>query len=618
MGEYVQTVNSAGSGFGQEHSIINGMNRLIAISLQSADSASQLLEDLKYQAPDGAEQPTQVELPGILEYQPSELTDPTIDLFEEARPEPPELFTPPAINFGQPPEANFSPPSISFVDRPTPTAPILPTKPQFVERVSPDDPMYTLPDVPTLRALNIPSVPTIIEHAFTAVSPTNDTPEIVAQGFIWDEVAYSPKLAELSNKIAHYLSFDFDAAETAIWERGQERVERSTNEAILGLTNDIAARGFSLPTGVMLAAASEMRMKGAEAKYDNARDAMIKAAEINTQKLTLVIQSGIQYEAQWMNYTTQYAQRAFDAVKLSQDAFYKVLDAKIALYNSRVQSYQVEAQVHRDLIQAELLKLEAYKSELEGQKIIGELNLQDVELYKAKLGGVMSIVEIYKAKVEAFVGSINADKTRIEMFGEEVAAYKAQIDANAAEYAAWSESLKAESVKAQVYETEVKAFASLVDAYRTTESVVIEQGKFELATAEQNLRNFEAELKTFEVSVQAYMARLQGQTAVATTKLQTYATLESAAAEAARVNRQIGALSIEANKANALMSLEHAHKSVIEAQENGRIAATVATQSAQVYAQLAASAMSALNYSSSSSMSSSLTNSLSESYSASI
>ncbi len=512
-------------------------------------------------------------------------------------------------------------PSFSFEAKPVVTPPTNPGEaPVVLDKVMPLAPTVSLPSVPTLRDISLPSVPNILIPSFAGVSPSNDVPELVAPNFMWTEADYTEKLPALAGKIASYLAFDFDAAETAIWERGQDRVDRATNTAVNAIANDFAARGFSLPTGAMLAAINEARMKGAEAKYDNARDAMIKAAELNTQKLTLAIQSGIQYEGMWMQNYSQYLQRAFEAQRYSADLAMKVADLKISRFNIRLQAYQIEAQVHRDLIQAELAKLETYKAQLEGQKIIGELNMQDVEIYKARLQGSMTEIELYKNQVQAVVATIEVDKARLQGYESKVNAFKAMVDANAAEYGAWAELMKGEVMKGQIFESEARAFASRTDAYRTGVSAQVDSAKIQLENNAQKIQQFNTSIAAYDAELRSYSAEIDAETKQYQARVQYFEALLRGASFDLDTQVKVGGFQLDKYRVATSVAIEEAKANVQLTQEEVRLSIAKLDSAGKIYAQLAASAMSAFNLSASTSYSDgrSLTNSLQESYSASV
>lgn len=535
-------------------------------------------------------------------------------------------YTTPSINVasyspGAAPSFSGVAPTISFPSAPSPTSPTEPGDAPIVDDpLMPVAPTYTLPSVPTMRDIALPLAPDVIIPVFAGVSPSGDVPSLVSPNFIWVEPPYTEKLPTLAAKMAHYITFDYDAAELSIWERGQERVERATNIAVNGLMNDFAARGFSLPPGSLLAATSEARMKGAEAKYDNARDAMIKAAELNTQKLTLAIQEGIKYESMWLNYHTDYAKRSFDAAKTTVEIAFKVADLEVALFNARLQAYQTEAQVHRDLIQAELAKLEAYKAELEGLKLISQLNMQDVELYNAQLKGVITVIEAYKAEISAEVAKIDADKARVEAYVATVQAYKARIEAINVQYSAWAEQMKGEATKAQVYETEVKAFASLVGAYASETGANVEAEKLTLESDRNKIELFRSQLAEIDTLVRQYSAEIDAQTKVYDASVRGYDSTIRAREASAKTELGVASLRVEDYKARAAVTADKARVDISNADVQLKVLIAQLENAGRILSQLSASAMSAFNLSASASDSTSrsISNSLSESYSASI
>ena len=616
-GTYVAAVSPIGTGFGDDRLVADTITRLSNIAAGYAEDAVNLAEDMSYVTPDPAPAPVYV-VPTTLTVPDATTKDPveipayvpeTLDAFEVV---PVDAYTP-----GTEP-TEVADITLSFAAKPVVTKPIAPPHPVIATRFEPVADAVELPPVPTLRAIDIPEAPSVLAYTFSATNPSEYFPDLLEPEYVWEEPAYQTQISALAAKIVQYVGFDYDAAETAMWERGQERVDRSTTEAVLQITNDFASRGFSLPTGSMLAATNEARMKGAEAKYDNARDAMIKTAELNTQKLTLAIQSGIQYETMYMTYSNQVYQRQFEALRLAQDAFFKVIDAKVALYNSRVQTYVAEAEVYKTQIQAELTKLEAYKAELEGQKLIGELNAQDVSIYKIQLEAVMTSIEVYKAEVQAYVATLSGDKALIEMYASDVMAYKSLLEAGVAEYDAWGKEIQSEAAKTQAYESAVRAYSARVQSYVATEGLKIENVKLDLAAGTQALEAFRANIALLGQKSQAYIAEVQAKSSLSSQNIQQTTANNAAMFDSFKAAVQYASLTQDVHKTNSLLAMEHAHKSIIEAQENGRIAAMVSSEAAKVYSQLSASAMSAINVSQSAQTSNTLSNALQESYSASV
>lgn len=547
-------------------------------------------------------------------------TDPEIPSLDLSFPTMPELtgasYTP-----GVAPTFTATTPAIQYPTAPTPAMPTAPNDAPIVSSVTlPNDPVVTLPDVPTLLSIELPAAPTLILPTFAGVSPSTGIPELPNVDFLWDEPEYTAHLSEFAAKIAGLLAYDYAAAETAIWERGHERIERSITTAVNDLANDFASRGFSLPSGSLLAAMAEVRAKGMELKADNAREAMIKAAEANSQKLALALETGIKYEGMWLSYQGEKFKRAFEARRYAVEITVRLHEMKVALFNARLQAYQVEAQVHRDLIQAELTHLEVYRTELEAQKIIGQLNQQDVELYNAQLQGSLAAIELYKAQVSAAVATIEVDKAKLQAYATQVDAYKAHSQANAAEYAAWGEQMRGEAVKAQLYEAEVRAFASKVDAYKSTEMVGIESAKLALMHDENRLKKFTTQLAGVESEIKAYTAGLDATSKIFDNQVKSYAALIGAREAEARAKLAGQGIVLDVYKTTANIAIEEAQTKVAQLSEDIKAFVGRMQAAGGIVSQLAASALSAFNLgaSASDSFQWQVSNSLNESYSASV
>ena len=626
MGTYVNQLNPSYFGYQAGNLLDEGWDNLNGKADQAFDAATALAETLT----DGVDFPavditsgsipelsiSNLSIPGSIDAPSISAMKPTFNSSTGAQIT--EVSIP---TFSDPPTFSSVVPAFSFTNKPDVVAPTHPGDAPIVsDRDMPDSPAIDLPSVPSLRELSLPEVPDVLIPDFEGVSPSNDVPELVAPNFMWTEADYTERLPALASKIATYLAFDFDAAETAIWERGQERVDRATNEAVNAITNDFAARGFALPTGSMLAAINEARMKGAEARYDNAREAMIEAAKLNTQKLTVAIQSGIQYEGMWMQNYSQYLQRAFDAQKYSAELAMKVAELKISRFNIRLQAYQIEAQVHRDLIQAELSKLETYKAQLEGQKLIGELNIQDVEIYKARLQGSLAEIELYKNQVQAVVATIEVDKARLQGYESKVNAFKAMVDANSSEYAAWAELMKGEVMKGQIFESEAKAFASRTDAYKTGVSAQIDGAKLMLENNAQKMQQFNTAIAKYDSELRGYSAEIDAEARQYSAYVQYFDSLLKGVSLDLDAQVKVAGFDLDKYRTQIGANIEEAKANVQLTQEEVRLSIAKLSEAGKIYSQLAASAMSAFNLSASASYSDgkSISNSLSEAYSASV
>ena len=63
------------------------------------------------------------------------------------------------------------------------------------------------------------------------------------------------------------------------------------------------------------------------------------------------------------------------------------------------------------------------------QKLIGDINLQAIQIYKTRSEALMVAVELYKAQLDGVKTGVDVDRARIEGFRETVNAYKAMVEA---------------------------------------------------------------------------------------------------------------------------------------------------------------------------------------------
>lgn len=485
----------------------------------------------------------------------------------------------------------------------------------------PEAPSFVDIKEPSFVTISVPTAPSVANPTFNGSVPDFNvsTPTI---GITWSENSAASEVTGLTNRLSSLLAeqANFDSAENAIWGRGQERLARATDEAATALWDEFAKRGFSMPSGVVLEAQMELRAKALDQRADNARDAMIKAAEHNLAKLTLAIQSGVAYQGAWMNYQSQIAERALAAERAMVDVGVNLFEASVAVYNAKIEAFKAGADVYRSRIQAESLRLEQYRIQIDGERAKGEINRVLVDKYLAQHKALEAKADIYRSRIAGAQAQADLARLNIESFKGLIEAHQAKASAKASEFQAFGEQIRAEVARAGIFDSQVRAFSAQVQAYATGEET---KQKAALISIE-NLR----------AQASAYQARVQGVAAV--------------------TNQQIALLQQDSTRIEAQMRAYTANASVYEAVARSITAkaeaetrrslgvAEIALRRAQVIteanmrasgiemqaieaagrtaAQLAGSAMAAVNVHAgmSTSFSSSLGNSLGESWSGSI
>jgi len=525
----------------------------------------------------------------------------------------------PSVDFGETPTFDKEAPNLLFPATPAPSTAILPTEPSVdLEVVFPDAPVQVIPDVPTLLDLDIPDEPVIDLPVFTAAIPTQN---IVIPGntFFWSESPYtSTTLDAVRNSLLQRIQGGSGldpTIENQIWDRAIQRESvtslRPKNEQ---LQKD-AQTGFARPSGSTLAALDFISQNTQNQSNSLSRDIAIKQAELEQENLNQTIQSIISLEQVLTSLHSSVQSRALDAEKFSQQVFFDIYNAEVAKYNVELETYKAFVLAFETQLKSEIQKLEVFKTQLEGQRLIGDLNQQSLQIYTASLQGLQTEVDLYKTQLEGINIKLSSENLKIQVFKTQVDAFNSQIQAKNSEYQGFGVAVNAEATKMDAFGKEVDAFASRIDAY--AKGIDADKTVADVSIAIEGLKVQQQSLKldTYSKTVAAELSGFQAQNQAFQSSNAAYGSQINA--ESARIQSEISVTNQKITHAQvkAQVALENAKISLanIEASSGQALAAIKAT--ADVSSSLASAALAGLNHSSSVSHGLSLGNSLSESHS---
>jgi hypothetical protein len=494
-------------------------------------------------------------------------------------------------------------PSIAIITPPTKFTTAVPVAEALPDRMYPDAPTNTMPTAPVMRTLTLPSAPSILAINFEGITPAAlDAPAI--DSFTFTEQDYqSVLMTNLKDKL---LSLVLNTAQTGlsaaveqqIWDRARERTASSAQGAIDNISRQFARAGWSIPTGDEI----ESIYKATEAKtaedMAESRNIAVTQAQLEQSNFQFSFTQAVALEGQLLNYHSQTQQRALEAAKYIVEAAINLFQMRVAYFNANVALYTAQSQVYRDRIQAELAKVELFKAELDGQRLIGELNAQDISNYKAQIDAVVAVFGLYKDELEAVKTQLEGDRLKVSQFEANIRAFAEQIRAKSLEYDGYKAELSGEEVKAKIYDSLVAAFGKRIDAFKTATDAKVQKLDADIKTTfEVPLKVLEQRTEVFKSRVQAKVSEIEGATTLYKADADVYKT--NVTAESAKISTQVEVrkqdvdylmkqadVSIEAVKANIATFL--AQKELV--------IGTLKTI-AQVESQLAAAFGSAVNYS---------------------
>lgn len=440
------------------------------------------------------------------------------------------------------PQLSAAEPQLNTITAPAKFTKAAPTLATLPDRQYPDKPSQQLPAAPGLRTLTLPAAPTLLDIGFTGILPTPlDLPPDV--DFTFTERDYQSLLVnELQDRL---LSLVLNTAQTGlnpaieqqIWDRARERTAALTKGLVDSITRQFARSGWTLPSGDQAERVLQAMETGVEADITESRSIATAQADLEQKNFQFAFTQALTLEGALLNYHNNVEQRAFESAKYVIEAAINLYQIKAAYFNAGVTLYTAQSQVYRDRLQAELAKLELYKAQLEGQKLIGELNRQDLDNYRAQIDAVIAIYGLYKDELEAVKTQLEGDGLKVQAFEATVRAFAEELHAKSLEYDGYKAELSAEEIKAKHYETLVNAFGKRIDAFASVNDARVKKLDADVKiNLEVPLQIAEQQIKLFAAKVDSEAQRLQSSNGLNETLAKLYAT--SVTAEEARVKSE--------------------------------------------------------------------------------
>lgn len=483
-------------------------------------------------------------------------------------------------------------PITSFPAAPTVSYGAVPTVPTLNEVTVPTAPTLTPPSAPVLLSLGTVSFAGVDLHAdwltdlknVPTLTLTSPTPFSYARGPAYASALLDGLKARLTERLAGGSGLN-PAVEQAIWDRGRARetAAAAANEA--EVTRLSEALGFALPTG---AVAAQLR-QGQQNYYDKlselSRDVMVKQAELEQENLKDAITTGMQLEAQLIDYSYKIEQLTFEAAKQYAENAIAVYNAAVEQFRALLSASQVYSANYRTLIDAELAKIEVYKAELAGEQLKADINQTLVAQYRASIEANMAQVEIYRAQVGAAQTLVSLEQTRINAAGEQVRAYVAQVNAETAKVEAYKAGVQAEEAKIGVYKVKADAYTALVGAQA-------ERARVELGRYNTEIQAYSAQWEGYRAAVAAEAARMDALGKQSDALLDGYRAAAAATVSKAEIETKVWEGNIKQYEAGLNLTLQTAkiNTDALLMTNNARLDASKV--GATVFAQLASSAYS--------------------------
>ena len=497
---------------------------------------------------------------------------------------------------------------------------------------APDTPLLNLPDLPGVgdialpvrpdidTSLEIPTVPTMSFPEMEALEqislPAFQFPELpafdvappsasgltVPEVFInWVEPQYNSELLPvIQGKIQEAMVGSSGLpvqVEQALYARARERDSAETERAVQEAVDTWASRGFSMPPGMLTRQVHAIREQGREKAAELNRDIMVEAAKWEIENMRVMIAQGMALEQLTSGLYENMAKRLFEVARFTAESKINVFNAQIALFNAQNAGFATLSQVFRTKLDAALAKLSAYKTAIDGQVAIGQINQQRVEVFKARLEQVSANVEVYKALMQGASVRSEAIKNQFDAYRADVQAYAEQINAEKSKVDMYDAQVRAEVAKVGMYETQARAYASTIQGLGSKADIHVKGAQIKLEAARTKVTKFLADVDAYKANLQANLNEVQYSTSAFTAQVESWRAQSSYLVANTEMQARYADMATRTNIAFAEVQMsEYTAKSQYAIQQ-AQIALEAGKAVGMYTAQLAAGAMSAAHVS---------------------
>jgi transcription elongation factor Elf1 len=511
----------------------------------------------------------------------------------------PGVITPPAVE--EAPEFNVQDPNVLYPNKPSPDDPgDVPSAPATdTDFLYPDAPDTELPATPILRDIVLPTLAPISYPEFTGTMPTDDL-SAPSLSFQFTEEEYDSALldaitVELIDRVTNGGTGLNPLVEQAIWDRGRDREDQLALKAAEGVRDDFAKRGHTLPPGAEYKELANIQLETLDKLATYNREVTIKQAELEQANIQHAITETIKLESVLVRNWNDIMQRKFAVAQYTQEAAINIFNAQVSLYNTRVQGYNIQATVFNILVQSEIAKIEAYKAELDGARLISEINKIDVDIYSELINALNTQVNLYTAELEGVKTKLEAEKTKIDIYLGEMQGYTAKIAAISEEYKAYKIEVDAETSKVDLYSSQVDAYSSRIQAYTSEVNATKAISDVQIDQERLRLDSYLGKLQAYTAKIQAETSRLTSESDVYQTQVQAYGSIVDAYSKEFQGGVQEFQGALSENQAETDSQLKQAEINITKAVEENKILIESIKAGAQVSADVASAALTAIS-----------------------
>ena len=394
---------------------------------------------------------------------------------------------------------------------PTFAAPVLP------DRAEPTKPTTTLPGFDAVAPVNDTVAPTNLDVAFDANyrSASSSTINMV-NGLVDAELTklnprYFDQMGKIEDQLATYLAGGTGlnpTVEDAIYERAKDKNLAEARRMRNAAFNDLAGRGFTMPTGALLSAVQQARQNGSDNLARASTEITVMQAEMEQKNLQFAVTTSAGIRQWVVSAMLSYMQnlvtingQALDYAKSILGAVIEVYNASVKAFSVRLDAYRAQAAVYETQLKSAMAGIELYRIEIQALEALTQVDKAKVDVYRARVETLTVLSGVYRAQIEAVLGQVTLEKSKLDLFQTKVQAYSAVVQGKNVEWQGYRAAIEGQTALASLYNSQVQGFIARTEAFKTNVSAQSEIVRAQVMTNQARATQYTATLDGYKTVV---------------------------------------------------------------------------------------------------------------------
>ena len=308
--------------------------------------------------------------------------------------------------------------------------------------------------------------------------------------------------------------------EQAIYDRGRGRVHVENRAAEQAAWDQIAAKGYSMPQGLLNAELRRSANDGANRNGQLAMDVVRLQGELEQKNLQFAVQQSIALRTATRNASIQYAAALLqinrDALTFAQqfvDVVVRVYELQVRAWQSSIEYLRARISLFEARLQAALADVQIFEAKIRALGVITEVNKAKVELYQQQVEVEKTKIELFAAKIQAQNVEIQRRLQLIEIFKGQVQGYSARVAAKDAEFQAYAAAINgdraivdAQIAKVTAYQAKVAGITAANEAKLSVSTAQAENNRAIVDKFRAEMDGWIQEYKANEIPFNAKLA----------------------------------------------------------------------------------------------------------------